>query len=79
MIILYVGEKKSIYLFLNNVYCVQNYEDCKKVFEDKTIPKYDNVDKLFEKYSITINDLDRRDATLLNFIIDKALYRLHND
>lgn len=70
---------KSIYTLLDNVYEVKDYYDCKKLFDDNLIPSFENVDELFSKYSITINDLYKRDSSLLKFILENELYRTIND
>jgi len=71
--------KKSIYNFLNNVYCVENCKDCEDIFDSNNIVKYESIDELFNRYTISITDIDNRASILLKFIISKKLYKELND
>jgi hypothetical protein len=66
---------KSIYSLLNNIYIVKDYLDCKRLFNEDIFPNFENIDidKLFYKYSIVINNLNKRDSTLLDFIYKNLL------
>jgi hypothetical protein len=66
---------KSIYSLLNNVYIVKDYLDCKRLFNEDIFPNFENIDidKLFYKYSIVINNLNKRDSMLLDFIYKNLL------
>ena len=70
---------KSIYLLLNNVYKVKDFSDCTKLFNNNPVPIYQDVDDLFEQYTLSINNAKKRNSILLKFIIKKELYKLHND
>jgi hypothetical protein len=66
---------KSIYNFLNNVHCVKNHKDCKFIFNKTDITPYESVDKLFDRYTLSITDIDNRSSILLRFIILKELFK----
>lgn len=65
---------KSIYLLMDNVYQVSDYYDCRKIFDEDNVPNFSSVDELFSDYTISINDLKKRDSILLDYIIKNKLY-----
>jgi hypothetical protein len=66
---------KSIYSLLSNVYVVKDCLDCKRLFDEDIYPNFKDidVDKLFYKYSIVVNNLNKRDSILLDFIYKNLL------
>lgn len=70
---------KSIYTLLNNIYQVGDYDSCQRLFLENPQPLYQDVDKLFEEYTLTINDINQRDAILLSFIIENKLYKVNHE
>ena len=70
---------KSLYSLMDNVYEVKDYNDCVKLFQEDRKPIFSSVDELFEDYTITVDDLNKRDSIILGFIIKHKLYKVSYD
>ncbi len=63
----------TIFNLLENVVNVSDYSDCKNIFQGAIIIKKNttkDVNTLFEEYSISVMDLEKRSEKILEFAIN---------
>ena len=66
--------KRSLYSLLDNVFSVSDVQSCQKVINNNCKVVGNDVNKVFNDYSITIKDLNKSDSELFEFISKSNIF-----